>query len=323
MPPPAGHERAGAGPDERAVVTVPVIGGPTAAGKTALAIDLALRVGGVEIVSADSRQVYIGMDVGTAKPTIEERRGVPHHLIDIVAPDRLFSAGEFAERAATAIDAIRARGNMPLVVGGSGFYVRALFEGLGAPTVEQELLKRLTERGEREGYDVLHRELAAVDPVAAAAHSPNNHVKTLRALCCYHQTGRPYSSFLADAPATAPRFSPRHLVLVPPRAELYDRINRRTIAMLEAGFVEEVRRLLEEGYGGGSPGLRTVGYTEVLAHLAGTITYERMLELIRQGTRRFAKRQMTWYRNQTGAETMETPDLEAAMRWMGALSVER
>lgn len=312
MPPPAGHEGAGAG----SVVTVPVIGGPTAAGKTALAIDLAHRIGGVEIVSADSRQVYIGMDIGTAKPTFEERQGVPHHLIDIVTPDRLFSAGEFAERAAVVIDAIRARGNTPLVVGGSGFYVRALFEGLGAPTVDRELLKQLTERGEREGYDVLHRELAAVDPVAAAAHSPNNHVKTLRALCCYHQTGRPYSSFLGVGPVGAPRYSPVQLVLAPPRAELYERINRRAAAMLDAGFVEEVRRLVEEGYGADSPGLRTVGYTEVLAHLAGTITSERMLELIRQGTRRFAKRQMTWYRNQTGAETMETPDVEAALRWM-------
>lgn len=276
--------------------TIPVIVGPTASGKTALSLELADRHPGIEIISADSRQIYTGMDIGTAKPSLEELARVPHHMIDIVAPDVLYSAGEYAEAARKAIAGVLERGGTPLVVGGSGFYVQALFEGLGAPTVDPEILAELQKRGEEEGFDRLHEELMRIDPEAARAHSPNNHVKTLRALCCYHQTGIPYSTFISGKSIQEAPFKPVYYVLAPERATLYDRINRRVLSMLEAGLVEETKQLLAAGYEPTAPGLRTVGYAEVLAWLAGEISEPRMIDLIQQSTRRYAKRQMTWFR---------------------------
>ncbi len=276
---------------------IPVIIGPTASGKTALSLELAERHPGIEIISADSRQIYAGMDIGTAKPSPEELARVRHHLIDIVAPDVLYSAGEYAEAARNAIAGVLERGGTPLVVGGSGFYVKALFEGLGAPTVDPEILAELQKRGEEEGFDRLHDELMRIDPEAARAHSPNNHVKTLRALCCYHQTGIPYSTFMSGGESIqAAPFKPVYHILAPERATLYDRINRRVLSMLEAGLVEETRGLLAAGYERNAPGMRTVGYAEVLAWLAGEISESRMIDLIQQSTRRYAKRQMTWLR---------------------------
>ncbi len=302
-------------------IIVPVIAGPTASGKTDLSLALAERFEGLEIVSADSRQIYTGMDIGTAKPTPDDLRRVPHHMIDIVAPDRLYSAGEYAGAARMAIADILERGGVPLVVGGSGFYIKALFEGLGAPSADQDILRQLQERGGREGFERLYEELQAVDPVAAAAHSPNNHVKTLRALCCYHQTGIPYSTFLARESIQVAPFKCTFLGLSPEREQLYRRINRRVLTMLEQGLVEETKRLVEVGYDRSTPGLKTVGYAEVLAWLAGEIAEERMIELIKQSTRRYAKRQMTWLRRMEGVFWMQTPDLERASGWMqGALS---
>jgi tRNA dimethylallyltransferase len=296
---------------------VPVIIGPTASGKTLLSLELAARFGGVEIISADSRQIYIGMDIGTAKPSPSELASVPHHMIDIVTPDALYSAGRYAAAARAAIEDVMGRGGVPLVVGGSGFYVKALFEGLAAPTVDQGMLARLQERGEREGYDLLHAELARIDPTAAAAHSPNNHVKTLRALCCYYQTGQLYSSFTGpDALGAAP-WRPRYLAIRPPRELLYARIDRRVLAMLEAGLLDETRALLGLGYDVTSPGLRTVGYAEALRHLAGDIDHATMTSAIQQATRRYAKRQMTWFRRVEGVEWHGEPDVAAGVAWLG------
>ncbi len=305
--------------DVAGAVRIPVIAGPTAAGKSALAMALAERVGGVEIISADSRQVYVGMDIGTAKPTPEERGRVPHHLVDVAAPDQLFSAGRFAELAARVLDDVLARGRVPLVVGGSGFYIKALFEGLGAPVVDQEILRALTERGEREGFDVLHQELAAIDPEAAAAHSPHNHIKTLRALVCWHQTGERYSTFLKAPSGGATPYTPAYLCVLPPRELLYERINNRALAMIDGGLIQETERLLAEGYNEASPGLRTVGYAEVIAWLHGRIDRPEMQRLVMQSTRRFAKRQMTWLRKMQGMETQSEPNLEAALRWLATV----
>lgn len=295
---------------------IPVIAGPTASGKTGLALALAERVDSIEIVSADSRQIYTGMDIGTAKPTAAELRAVPHHMIDIITPDILFSAGQYAERAREIIAGILDRGHRPLVVGGSGFYVRALFEGLTAPTVDQEILARLAERGASEGYEVLHDELARIDPVAAFAHSPNNHVKLLRALCCWYQTGVPYSAFSsADADSQSP-YAPRYLALGPPREILYERINARVLEMVASGLLAETAGLLDAGYSAASPGLNTVGYAEALKHLAGGIGEAEMIAMIQQSTRRYAKRQMTWLRKVDGVRWMELPDVAAAEAWL-------
>jgi tRNA dimethylallyltransferase len=283
-----------------------VIVGPTAAGKTRLALDIARRAGDIEIVSADSRQIYIGMDIGTAKPSAEEMRGVPHHMIDIITPDVLYSAGRFAGDARIVIDDIIARGRRPLVVGGSGFYVKALFEGLGAPTVDEELLERLKLRAKAEGSAALYDELVAIDPDAARAHSPNNLVKTLRALCCYYQTGRLFSSYAREESIEASRYRPSYLAIAPERALLYERIDRRVVAMLDEGLIRETEMLLARGYERDAPGLRTVGYAEAIAYLAGEIDYDSMVAAIQQSTRRYAKRQMTWFKRVEGMRWVES-----------------
>jgi len=299
-----------------------VIVGPTASGKTMLSLELAARFAAIEIVSADSRQIYRGMDIGTAKPSPAELASVPHHMIDIVTPDALYSAGLYAAAARSAIGEILQRGKIPLVVGGSGFYIKALFEGLSAPTVDQELLLRLQERGEREGWGLLYDELRRIDPAAAEAHSSNNHVKILRALCCYYQTGQLYSAFTgADTLAASP-WRPRYFGIAPPRELLYERINARVVAMLDAGLLEETASLVALGYDAASPGLRTVGYAEALGHLSGELDAATMRSAIQQSTRRYAKRQMTWFRKVEGVEWVPSHQTEAGEMWLrGALGL--
>lgn len=290
---------------------VPVIVGPTAAGKSALAIALAGSFERAEIVSADSRQIYVGMDIGTAKPTPEELRAVPHHMIDMVTPDVPYSAGQYAVAARGAITGIRERGGTPIVVGGSGFYIKALFEGLGAPEVDAGVIAQLESRIEREGYESLVAELERVDPVSAGAHSANNRVRTLRALACYHQTGRRYSEF--DGAGALGRFelAPCYVGVAPDRETLYRWINARTLAMLDAGLVDEVRHLLER-YDPDAPGLRTVGYREAIEHVRGEIDRDTMIASIQQSTRRYAKRQMTWFGRVEGVRWLDPRADESA-----------
>jgi tRNA dimethylallyltransferase len=295
---------------------IPVIVGPTASGKSSLALELARHDRKIEIVSADSRQVYSGMNIGTAKVTAEELSEIPHHMIDVVPPTVNYTAGDYALEARRVIDEILQRGGRPLVVGGSGFYIRALFHGLGAPTVDQSIYQSLVERANREGYDTIYQELRRIDPVAAEAQSANNRVKVFRALACYLQTGALYSSFLeGDAIEQAP-FVPRYLGLAPPRPELYQRINQRVVEMVEAGLVEEVEELLSEGQPPDAPGFRTVGYAETLDYLAGKISREAMIHSIQQATRRYAKRQLTWFRKVPNVHWMAEPDLHAARQWL-------
>ncbi|HVZ39567.1 MAG TPA: tRNA (adenosine(37)-N6)-dimethylallyltransferase MiaA [Candidatus Kapabacteria bacterium] len=296
---------------ESGLPIVPVIFGPTCSGKTALALELAQCAERVEIVSADSRQIYLGMDIGTAKPSRQERSIAPHHFIDIVTPDTLYSAGRYAAEARACIADILERGGAPLVVGGSGFYIKALFEGLSAPTADPAVLERLAERGEREGYAALYEELIRVDPQAAATHSPNNHVKTLRALGCYYQTGMPYSSWLASEGLPAAAFVPAYHGIAPPRERLYANINARVHRMLTEGLLDEVRALLAAGQDADAPGLRTVGYAEALRYLRGELDLETMTALIQQSTRRYAKRQMTWFRRVENVRWMEQGSVEA------------
>lgn len=273
-----------------------MIVGPTGAGKSAIALELMVYDASVEIVSADSRQVYIGMDIGTAKPTLEEQERVPHHLINIIQPDALYSAGQYALAAREVLRKAISRGAHPIVVGGSGFYIRALFEGLAAPEVDRNVMRDLEARCESGEYHAIVDELAAVDPVSAEAHSSNNRVKTLRALACFRQTGIPYSEY-ADAAGLGPfELQPLYVGIAPERNVLYERINKRALLMVEQGLVDETRGLLERGYTSTSPGLRTVGYKEAIQYLAGELEPGGMLSAIQQSTRRYAKRQMTWFR---------------------------
>ncbi|MCB0711521.1 MAG: tRNA (adenosine(37)-N6)-dimethylallyltransferase MiaA [Ignavibacteriae bacterium] len=282
---------------ERSSISIPVIVGPTASGKTGLALNVAQLDSRVEIISADSRQVYVGMNIGTAKPSEEILSTIPHHLIDIITPNQTYSAGTFARDAQTRVDDILARNQIPVVVGGTGFYVRALFEGLAAPAADREVVAELEERAAKEGYEVLYRELLKVDPEAAQMYPKENRVKTYRALACWYQTGEKYSAFLSSAKEGS-HVEPLVCLILPERELLYRRINDRVVEMIDQGLIEETNRLLESGYRPDDPGMRTVGYKEVLQVLEGKIEESELVPAIQQATRRYAKRQSTWFRNQ-------------------------
>ncbi len=273
-----------------------VIVGPTAVGKTEVAIRVALRVGG-EVVSADSAQVYRGMDVGTAKPTLEERRGVPHHLIDVVNPDYVFNVAEFQRLADEAIRQIHARGNLPMLVGGTGLYVKAVvdrywFEPMPA---DQQLRHTLRQLARRRGAAWLHQQLAEIDPPAAARIHPNDLRRVVRALEVYHRTGHP-PSYWHRQRRPGPGYDVLMVGLNRPREELYARINHRVDRMMERGFLDEVRRLLDAGYDPRCYALQSLGYREMIAHLRGEIPLEEAVRLFKRNVRRLAKRQLTWFR---------------------------
>ncbi|GEM_PF-21903 len=271
-----------------------VLVGPTAVGKTALSLQLAERIGG-EIVSADSRLLYRGMDIGTAKPTPAERARVPHHLIDVADPDEVWSVARYQEAAYAAIDAIHARGKVPLLVGGTGQYVWAVVEGWQVPRVPPRpgLREALAHWGETIGAEALHRRLAALDPAAAARILPSNLRRTVRALEVIFSTGKRFSEQQGKQP---PPYNILILGLTRPRPELHARIDARIHAMLAAGWLEEVRRLLEAGYSPDLPAMSGIGYAELTACLQGTITLEEAVRRIQKRTRRFVRRQANWFK---------------------------
>ena len=271
-----------------------VIVGPTASGKTALALALAHRFGG-EIVSADSRQVYRHLDIGTAKPTVAEQSGIPHHFVDIIDPDEEFNAGMFGGQARDAIDEIFGRGNLPLAVGGSGLYVKSLIDGLfDGPGADREFRRLMEERLERGELSVLIEELRRIDPDAATRIDPTKPRRVIRALEVYHTTGRTMSTVQQeDKPVIT--FKALLLGLTLDRRELYRRIDKRVDEMLLKGLVVEVSTLLARGHSRGMNALNTVGYAEVFAMLAGEISEAEMVRLIKRNTRHYAKRQLTWF----------------------------
>ena len=273
-----------------------VITGPTATGKTALAIDVALRLGG-EIVSLDSRQVYRGMDIGTAKPTLAERRGVPHHGFDVVSPDERFNAGRFAELARSWIAAIRARGHVPIVAGGTGFFLRALTHPFFAEPA-------LPESGKEQWKDFLRsldtaelaRWAAALDPGATVR--PTDRQRLARVIEVAILTGRPLSAWHRTAPPAAAPIDPLIFVLDLPRDVLYRRIEERVDRMAELGLVAEVRVLLDAGYDDRDPGINATGYIELIPYFRGEYSLQEALALVKAATRRYARRQHTWLRHQ-------------------------
>lgn len=284
---------------ETTVEEQPIIAivGPTATGKTSTAVHVARTVGG-EIISADSMAVYRGMDIGTAKPTAEERAAVPFHLIDIVEPDQPFNVALFKEMAEEALAAIRARGRRPLVVGGTGLYVRVLLNdfGLTETAADPRLREALEAEAASRGAPALHARLAAVDPEAAARIHPNDRVRIVRALEVYERTGVGISVRQAeDARRRRPKSAYR-FALTAGREELYRRIDARVDAMLAAGLEEEVRGLFARGFGPTLPPLRSLGYKEMGAYVRGECSLEEAVCTIKQSTRRFAKRQLTWFR---------------------------
>lgn len=295
---------------------VVVVTGPTASGKTGVAIELALRFGG-EIVNADSVQVYRYLDIGTAKPTLADRARVPHHLLDVVAPNEPYDAGRYAQDARAAAREIHARGAPVFLTGGTGLYIRAFLEGLLAdapadPELRRELEREAARAAEQGDPQRLHRRLAAIDPEAARAIHPNDLRRVVRALELVELTGRPPSELRA-----AHRFADRpyrvlYLVLDPGVATLDARIDARAQAMIDAGLLRECRWLREHGYGPELRPLQSIGYRHVMPVVDGLDTLAGALEGMRRDTRRFARRQRTWFRAVREAEWMH-PDDRAAI----------
>lgn len=287
--------------------------GPTGAGKTAVAIELAARLP-AEIVSVDSALVYRGLDIGTAKPDAAMRAQVPHHLIDILDPAQPYSAGQCVRDAVVAIDAIQARGRIPLLTGGTMLYFHALLHGLAElPEADPDLRRELDERAAREGTAALHAELARVDPQAAARIHPNDPQRIQRALEVFQLTGQPISELQASQRVPLADRNVVEVVLSPARrAVLHQRIEARFHAMMTAGFLEEVRDLRARGdLDAHTPSMRAVGYRQLWAHLDGAYGLE---EAVRRGivaTRRLAKRQLTWLRALPGARWVEPTDNSA------------
>jgi tRNA dimethylallyltransferase len=268
--------------------------GPTAVGKTTLALRLAEALNG-EVVSADSRQVYRGMDIGTAKPTTEERTRTPHHLIDIREPDEPLSLAEYQRMAYQAVDSLLARSKLPMLVGGTGQYVRAVVEGWSIPTVppDKALRASLYAQAEASGPKVLHARLRSLDPLAAERIDPRNVRRVVRALEVCLIAGQPISELQRKTP---PPYRITQIGLTLPRQALYQRADERIDAMIAAGLIDEVRQLVEAGFDWHLPAMSSLGYREIGIHLRGEISLEEAVQRIKRETRRFIRHQYNWFR---------------------------
>ncbi len=298
-----------------------VIVGPTAVGKSDLALALAERMGG-EIVAADSMQVYRGLDIGTGKPRAEERQGARHHLVDLVDPDQSFTAADYGRLARVAVCDIRGRGHLPIVVGGTGLYVQALVRGLfDGPGEERSFREALREDAARAGAPTLHRRLQALDAEAAAVIHPNDLFRIVRALEVVTMSGRPISALRAAARrAHKPLEGPVLLLgLERDRRELYQRIEARVGEMLARGFLDEVRGLLDRGFSPALKPLRAIGYRHLIGHLKGHTTLDHAVACLKRDTRRYAKRQLTWFRHEEGLEWHRVEGPTFSQRALGSL----
>ena len=271
-----------------------VIVGPTAVGKSALSIRLAQDFEG-EIVSADSRQIYRGLDIGADKPTLQQRALAPHHLLDVVDPDEVLSLAQFQELAYQAIDSIQARRRLPILVGGTGQWIWAMVEGWGVPRVPPDagLRAKLAAEAARVGQAALHTQLAAVDPEAAQKIDPRNLRRVIRALEVYQVTGLPISQHQRKQ---APPYRLLIIGLTRPRDELYRRIDQRIEQMMARGLLAEVQRLVEAGYSWQQPAMSGLGYRQIGQFLRGEVTLTEAVALIKKETRRFVRQQYNWFR---------------------------
>jgi len=272
--------------------------GPTASGKSSLGVHLARRFGG-EVLACDSTQVYRGFDIGTAKPTEEERKGVPHHLLDLVDPDFLFTAGEYRVRAIGVLQDLQQRSKLPVLTVGTGLYLRALLEGLAdTPGRSEELRERLESRADALSPQFLHRVLRRLDPEAALRIGSRDRPKMIRAIEICLLTGRPISEIHQAGRTPLTGYGPIKIGLQPARAALYERIERRVHRMIEQGWLDEVAGLVRSGVSQNSKPFDFIGYSELSAHLGGTVTRPAATKAIAQATRRYAKRQVTWFRKE-------------------------
>lgn len=281
--------------------------GPTASGKTEIGVALALRLGNAEIINCDSVQIYQGIEIATAKPSGEEKRGVPHHLIDYVSPNVNYTAADWARDAAEKIREIESRGNIPILVGGTGFYLRTLRNPFfDSPKTDETLRERLRKIKERRGAEHLHKILQRVDKASAEKLFPRDYVRTSRALEVFFQTGKRLSDVQPDR-AAPPEFAARIQIfaLAPPRDALYQKINERAAVHFGRGLVEEVKQLRAAGVKDDTNALGAHGYRRVCEYLRGERTLESAIEQTKQDVRNYAKRQMTWFRRETGVIWLE------------------
>jgi tRNA dimethylallyltransferase len=286
-----------------------VLSGPTGSGKSELAVSVAERIG-AEIVNADSMQVYRGLDIGTAKPSAEELARIPHHLLGIITPDLNFTASDFRREAAAVIADIDRRGKKVILVGGTGLYIRALLDGLvDSPDGDPELRLQFADLP---GEELLRR-LAQVDPETASRLHPNDRLRLIRALEVYSQTGRPISAFRSEHAFSGSYYNPLKMAIRVERQELYRRINLRVDRMLHDGLVAEVASQLALGYGRDLKALRSIGYKEISSFLAGEITLDEAVSLIKRDTRRYSKRQMTWFGKEKDIYWLEYPESFASI----------
>ena len=287
-----------------------VIVGPTGAGKTTFAINLARQFNG-EIVGADSMQIYRGMDIGTAKPTPEEQAAAPHHMIDIVDPDEDFDAAAYATMATDTISRIMARGGTAFVVGGTGFYIKALIHGLFEEGPSDPAIRhRLKQQAKSEAPGALHQRLEAIDREAAARIHPNDTYRIIRALEVFAVTGEPLTVFQQRHGFREQRFNTMEIGLTWPRPILYDRINRRVDTMMAQGFMDEVRHLLSSGFSHDLKSMQSLGYRHLAAVISGETSLSEAVAILKRDHRRYAKRQLSWFGNRESVHWL-SPDQTA------------
>ncbi|MBU0672449.1 MAG: tRNA (adenosine(37)-N6)-dimethylallyltransferase MiaA [Candidatus Margulisbacteria bacterium] len=297
-----------------------VILGPTAIGKTSLAIELAKNLK-AEIISADSMQVYRGMDIGTGKPTLEERQGIPHHLIDIRNPDEAWTVSDFVEQTTQLTNEIENRAGTPIIVGGTGLYLWTLLEGFSFPIVAAD--KELRQKFEKLPAATLYAQLSTIDPEAAAKLHPNDKKRIVRALEVYELTGSPISQLQKKREEPRSLFAgsePKLLGINAPREKLYQRIEQRVDQMIEHGLINEVKGLLAKGYSKNLPAFQALGYKEAISQLDGTWTKEEMVKELKKRTRNFARRQMTWFKRFKDVKWLELPvDTQAILDYINGI----
>ena len=273
-----------------------VIGGPTASGKTGLSIELAKRING-EIVSCDSMQIYKDMTIGTAKPTIEEMEGIPHYMIDCVSPETRYSVADYKKDATRAIKEIISKGKVPIVVGGTGLYVEALIYGIEYNEIEEDLeyRKQLEKIEEKEGLEPLYEMAKKIDEKAMEKISKNDKKRICRVLEIYHSTGKTKTELEVESRKNGPEFDYLLFGITMDREKLYERINKRVDIMIENGLIEEVKNLIQK-YKNFPTAMQGLGYKEVVQYLNGNLNRDEMIQKIKMETRRYAKRQLTWFR---------------------------
>ncbi|MBI4402344.1 MAG: tRNA (adenosine(37)-N6)-dimethylallyltransferase MiaA [Nitrospirae bacterium] len=287
-----------------------VVVGPTAVGKSQVAILLAKALG-TDVLTADSRQVYRGMDIGTDKPSLVEREGVPHRLIDLVEPDQPFNVGEYRRHAVAEVERLHRSQKLPLVVGGTGLYVRALVRGLWAgPPADWGFRERLMQEAHLRGPEHLHRQLSRVDPESAGRLHPHDQVKIIRALEVHHLSGRPLSGAHREHAFAEAPFAPLLIGLARDREALYRRIEARVESQLARGLVRETQGLLAQGYGRHLGSMKGLGYRQIAGYLAGDYPYEEAVRRLKRDTRHFAKRQLTWFRKEPGITWLSVGEQE-------------